>query len=449
MPCQKKTVDVNLREMLSTKNTRATASSNHRFFIGWVMVGIAAVAQYLSAPGQSYSVATFKEPMRMNLGISDTDFSAAYLFATICSACLLPIVGRLVDRFGARIMLPIIAFGLGSACMFMSGTDSLSQLYFRLSLVRSMGQGCLMLVSTWLVGSWFERRRGMATAIVGLGCGFSMMTFPLINDGLIGTFGWERTWTLLGFTVWVILILPGLIIIRNRPEDVGLHPDGIEPEKIPRKDNEVEPPHGPMITSLADSWRVGEVLCDLTFWRLLIVPATVSLVGTGLTFHQVALLDSHEITRTAALRLMSLQAVSIMLMTLPAGWLTDRLESRYLFIVSMVVLGLAIMVLIVMPASWWAIPYALLLGIAVAILHNTGSVVWINYYGRVHQGAVRGVATSVIILASALGPLPLAVSIETFDSYQPALYLFLVLSLGAAAAVWSARPPRRSAEAVA
>lgn len=288
----------------------------------------------------------------------------------------------------------------------------------------------------------------MAIGIVGLGCGFSMMTFPLINDGLIGMFGWERTWTLLGFTVWLFLILPGLIIIRNRPEDVGLYPDGIEPEKMPRKDSEVERPLGPMITSLADSWRVGEVLCDFTFWRLLTVPTTVSLVGTGLTFHQVNLLDSHGITRTVALSLISLQAGSIMLMTLPAGWLTDRLESRYLFLVSMGVLSLALMVLLVMPASWWAIPYALLLGIAVAVLHNTGTVVWINYYGRLHQGAIRGVASSVMVLASALGPLPLAVSIETFDSYQPALCLFLVLSLGAATAVWTARPPCRIADAV-
>ena len=435
--------------MLSAKNPRTIAAANHRFFIGWIMLGIAAVAQYLAAPGQSYSVAAFKEPMRMDLGISDTDFSAAYGLATICSACLLPIVGRLVDRFGARIMLPLIAFGLGAACLSMSGTDSLSQLYFRLSWVRSMGQGCLVLVSAWLVGSWFERRRGMATAIVGLGCGFSMMTFPLINDGLIEMFGWEKTWTLLGITVWAILILPGLIIIRSRPEDVGLYPDGIEPGKIPRKDDTAEEsPRGPLITSLADSWRVGEVVRDLTFWKLLTVPTTVSLVGTGLTFHQVNVLDSHGIARTVALSLVSLQALSIMLMTLPAGWLTDRFESRYLFLVSLAVLGLAITVLLLMPGPWWAIPYALLLGIAIAILHNTGTVVWINYYGRLHQGAVRGIASSVMILASALGPLPLAVSKEWYDSYQPALCVFLVLSLVAATAVCTARPPRRAVEAV-
>ena len=168
-----------------------------RIFPGWKMVGVAAAGQYLSAPGQSYSVAAFKDPMRLDLGLSETDYSLAYGFATVLSACLLPVVGRLVDRFGARIMLPVIAAGLGCGCFLMSAVDSLGSLYLGFSMVRCLGQGALSLASVWLVGEWFERRRGMATAVAGLGGGLSVMTVPLINNWLIMHYGWESAWSVL------------------------------------------------------------------------------------------------------------------------------------------------------------------------------------------------------------------------------------------------------------
>jgi nitrate/nitrite transporter NarK len=108
------------------------------------MLGISAAAQYMSAPGQSYSVAAFKDPMQSELSVSETDFSMAYAFATVVSACLLPCVGRLVDRFGARIMLPIIATGLGCGCWMMSHVDSLPTLYLGFGIVRSLGQGAFL-----------------------------------------------------------------------------------------------------------------------------------------------------------------------------------------------------------------------------------------------------------------------------------------------------------------
>ncbi|MGZ0174250.1 MAG: MFS transporter, partial [Planctomycetales bacterium] len=91
----------------------------YRWFPGWTMLGISAAAQYMSAPGQSYSVAAFKDPMQDGLGVSETDYSLAYACATVFSACLLPFVGRVVDRYGARIVLPVIATGLGCGCWMM------------------------------------------------------------------------------------------------------------------------------------------------------------------------------------------------------------------------------------------------------------------------------------------------------------------------------------------
>jgi MFS family permease len=239
--------------------------------------------------------------------------------------------------------------------------------------------------------------------------------------------------------------LPSIVLVRDRPEDLGLHPDGIDPQASPPIGtlHEGRATSGPVITPTEASWTVGEALRSATFWKLLTVPATAGLVGTGLVFHQVALLGSHGLTATWALAMMSVQAGFAMLLTIPIGWLTDRIASRHILFGGMLTLALAILLVMRMPATWVVVVYALLLGLNGSILRCTATVVWINYYGRTHQGAVRGVVWAVMILASALGPLPLALSIDRFGSYDPALYIFLSLPLIAAVAVRTAHPPRR------
>jgi MFS family permease len=428
--------------------------SARQWYPGWTMLGLAGAMQYLSAPGQSYSVGAFIDPMRKGLAISTTDFSLAYAVATVLSALLLPYVGRSVDKFGARKTLPIIAAGLGCGCLYMSTISSLTGLYVAFGIVRSLGQGALSLISVWLVGEWFEKKRGMATAIAGLGGGLSVMTIPILNNWLITHYGWNTAWVVLALAVWGVLIIPGILLVRDRPEDIGLKPDGFE---IPVEPAECETgfdptarlavdgkPDDPLITPTGDSWTVAEVLRDKTFWKLLAVPSTAGFVGTGLVIHQVALMGAHGLERFEAILLMTAQAGFATLMAFPVGWLTDRVESRFILFFAMLCLAGASLLVMTLPFLWLAIVYAMLLGLHGSILRSTGTVVWINFYGRAHQGAVRGVAWSAMILASALGPLPLAVSIDYFGSYRPALLLFIAMPLCAACAVWSARSPKRA-----
>ena len=432
----------------------AVTTRKYWFFPGWTMLAISAAGQYMSAPGQSYSVAAIKDPMRTGLDISETDFSLAYGCATLLSAALLPTFGRLVDRFGARVMLPLIATGLGAACLQMSRVDSLIDLYIGFAFVRTLGQGALSLVSVWLVGEWFEHRRGMATAIAGLGGGLSVMTVPLINNQIIEHFGWQSNWMALGVAAWAILVLPGILLIRDRPEDLGLQPDGLEPVSTPGQDvkqpdsdntsplnEDADSTSGPSILSYADSWTVAEAIRNPSFWKLLAVPTTSGLVGTGLVFHQVALLGRHGLPPWKALGLMTIQAGFATVMTFPVGYLTDRVQSRFILFAAMCLLTTATLLVLNLPVAWLAIVYALLLGMHGSIMRSTANVVWINYYGRAHQGAIRGVAWAMMIFGSALGPFPLAISIDHLGTYDPALYGFLALPALAAIAVWTARPP--------
>lgn len=456
-----------------------------RYFPGWTMVGVSAAAQFMSAPGQSYSVAAFKEPMRESLGVSETSYSLAYAFATIVSGSLLPYTGRLIDRHGARRVLPIVAFLLGWACLAMSRVSGSASLYVGFSCVRSLGQGALSLIAAWLVGEWFARRRGFATAVSGLGGSLSVMSIPLLNIFVIRHFGWETAWVVLALAVWVGLLLPALFLVRDRPEDLGLLPDGdvAEPiddcfaETVPEPAGETPAEttgemsgetSGEMpVTSASETqgerpsempardtglltpdWTVKDVVRDPTFWKLLAVPATSGMVGTGLVFHAVSLLGSRGVPAGWALALISFQAIIATCVALLAGWLTDRCQARYLLSAAMLLLAVGSSTVLVMPFPMLAIFYGVVLGLHGSILRSTGMVVWMTYYGREHQGAIRGIAMAVMIFAAAAGPLPLALSIDWFGTYDTALYIFVAIPLAAAGLVWTAGPPRAAVRAL-
>jgi MFS family permease len=429
----------------------ADFSSPSGIFPGWWMLAIAGAAQFMSGPGQSYSVAAYKDPMRTGLGISETDYSLAYGLATLLSGLCLPLVGRLVDRFGARRILPVLAILLGVACLWMSGADSLPDLYVGFGLIRSLGQGALTLIGMWIVGEWFATRRGFAASIAGLGGSLSVMCFPLMNNQLISHFGWQVAWVVLGVAVWVVLILPAVFVLRDRPEDLGLHPDGIAPGELKPApvagQEDAEAPREKRSTEFSldgPSWTVGEVLRDLTFWRLLAVPASSGMIITGLTFHQVAMLGSRGVPPAWALGMISVQALVATLLSLPAGWLTDRIAGRRLLSLAMLLLAAAGATVLTMPVPQLALAYAALLGLHGSILRTTGNVIWLNYYGRMNQGGIRGIMMSVMILAAALGPLPMALSIDCFQSYDIALIFFIVIPLTAATIVWTAVPPQHA-----
>jgi MFS family permease len=246
------------------------------------------------------------------------------------------------------------------------------------------------------------------------------------------------------------LILPGIFLLRDRPEDLGLLPDGDSSSREDRKrewqeiELQEQPTQRPSPTQR--SWTVAQALCDLTFWKLMAVVATSGMIVTGLTFHQVALLGSRGVSPSWALGMISLQALIATCTSLPAGWLTDRVESRYLLCAAMVLLASASALAWFMPLPWLAAVYAALLGLHGSILRSAGSVVWINYYGRKYQGSVRGISLSAMILAAAAGPLPLAWSIDRFQNYDVALLTFVTIPLVAAISVWTAHPPSHPAE---
>ncbi len=283
--------------------------------------------------------------------------------------------------------------------------------------------------------------------LMGLGGTFSVLCFPQFNTVFIGAFGWQAAWVVLAIAIWIVLVIPSVLLVRNRPTDLGLLPDGHVPEPE-TDDDEGGNRNATRAAQLADElWResftVAQACRTSAFWKLLTALCVGSMVGTGLVFHQVSLLGERGVSASGALALLGAQAMVGTVVSIVAGYLTDRIEARHIMACGMTVFAGSIVLVLFLPSPAVAVVYAGMLGVHGGIMRSTGTVVWVNFFGRLHQGAVRGVVMAFTIAAAALGPIPLAISKDYWGSYDLALGGFLILPILAAMMVWSARQPTK------
>ncbi len=380
-------------------------------FYGWAVVLVAAIATFCSGPGQSFVFSVFVDPILADTGISRVGLSTLYAFGTAVSAGMVVLVARLADRFGARVMLAVIALALGAACFGMSATAGPISLFLGFAALRALGQGSLPVTATVLTAQWFVKKRGRAVAIVVLGLATSNAVLPPATQALISSLGWRGAYVALGIMVWVLLIPAAILVVRNRPEEVGLHPDGAEgPAEEPGGESPVE--RGFL-----------RVVASPDFWFLAASLAAVPFVVTALVFHQISILDAQGLTPGAAAGVFVPFAAASAAATALSAALAERLGPKGVLTISLGLLLLAVVGLQFVSTLPTAIVYSAALGAAAGTQGVVAGMIWAHYYGRVGLGRVQGPATMVMISSAALAPLPLAAFRQLSGDYSLGLLI--------------------------
>lgn len=394
-----------------------------RFYYGWVVLIVAAVAMTATLPGRTHGLGLVSKPLMADLGISEVTYTLVNSWAVVIGAAFCFPVGRLIDRVGARGVLAGVAAALGAAVLLMAQVSTVLWLAVTLTLVRGLGQGALSVVSMAMVGKWFMRRLGLAMAVftVLLSVGFIASTLGV--GGAVGQFGWRNTWAGVGVACLALAVV-GWLIVRSTPESVGQVPD------VPADE-----------TATSIDVPLAAALRSPAFWAFTASAALFNFVWSAITLLSESLTADRGLGHDAYVQMMGMMVAGGLPANLLCGWLAPKVGLGRLQLAGMTALAAAMAAYPHLTTETHALLYGLALGAAGGVVTVVFFTVNGELFGRRHLGAIQGTAQLVSVLASAAGPLVLAFVRERtgasdvfFDACAPA-----AVALGLAA--WLAPRP--------
>ena len=374
-----------------------------RFFYGWIIVFVGSFGVFSSGPGQSHTFSVFLEPIGTELGISSASLATAYGLATLAAAFLLPQMGRLIDRWGPRKGLLAIVVALGAACFFFGAAANFLWLAVGFALMRFFGQGSLMMGCANMVSQWFTLNRGLAMSLMALGFGASMAVHPPLSQYLVNEIGWRNAWYVMGLITWITMIPPLLILVFDKPEDVGLKPDGAIPAGA--GDDSSEASEIPGLT-------LQEALRTTTFYIVAAVWFAIAMLVTTLHFYQVTVVTDQGLSKEAAASLFTISALTMVCMMPVVGRMFDRMRTRYVVALALLVTALNLAGITFVTSFSAGVVYALMFGLNNALSMTMFGYIWPRYFGRKHLGSIQGNGQMVGVFGASLGPLPVGLAYD-------------------------------------
>ena len=408
----------------------------HRLFYGWVMLGVAFVGMFVTGPGQTFTVSVFVNPLIEELGLSRTSLAGVYAWGTGVAALGFYFVGRLIDRLGPRWMIATIALCLGLACLLFPLVSGLISLFFAFTAIRFFGQGALTLGCNNLVAHWFSRRRGMALSVATVGFALGSAVYPPAVQWLILQVGWRASWMVLGILVWGLMIPLAVTLVVNKPEELGLLPDGDGGTTPGLAAASSEP-------SPEEAFTVSEALATATFWILALALSIPSMLITGLIFHQISYFQEQGLDAQSAANIFTVTAVSMVFFMVVFGQLLDRFRTQTVVASGILTLAATMWVMRIADTPLLAGLYGVGLGATLGAMMTTIGFVWPRYFGRTHLSGIQGTAFTISIIGASLGPIPFALAFDFLGGYHDAVLGLSLLPLFFGVLVFFTPPARK------
>lgn len=376
--------------------------------------------------------------LREQFNWNKTIFSAAFSLSRAESGLLGPIEGWLVDRFGPRAVmrLGLTLFGVGF--ILFSQVNSVVT-FFLTFLVMALGAALGgFLPTTVAVVNWFDRRRSTALGILMTGFAMGAFLVPGVAWSL-STFGWRSTAFASGIVVLAIG-LPAAQLVRHRPQDLGLLPDGDPPARE-------EPENDPVTVEVRHSrdFTVAEAIRTPQFWFISLGHASALLVVSAVMVHLIAhLTESRGYSLQAASLAVALMTGVQITGQLAGGFLGDRIEKRYLAVVCMGGHTIALVVLAFAASVWMVIFFAVVHGLAWGVRGPLMTAIRADYFGTASFGTIMGFSSLITTVGMVSGPLIAGILYDLTGSYEWGFSVLAALAGSGGLAFILARKPVRS-----
>jgi MFS family permease len=380
-----------------------------RVYWGWVLVWALGVTTIVSYGTTQNIFSVLVVPMEQELGWSRALISGAFSLALLVTGLLGFPVGRLVDRRGAR--LPMTAGSLLGGAGLLAGALVRQpwHLYAVWSGVLAVAMALTLYPVTFIViTNWFIRRRGSALALLTLLGGLASPIFIPLAGVLVERAGWRVTLVVFGLVQLVVALPVHALLVRRRPEDMGLLPDGEA---------------APIVQPAATGAPLGEALAAPPFWSLTAAFAMAWPAHTVVLTHQVAYMIGRGFDPVLAASLAGLLGVA----SLPGRYLLNRLSDRFSpqMLLAGCYAGQAAGVVLLALASnatlVWA--YVAVYGAALGAMAPLRAATMADQFGRRAFGAITAASGVPVAVAGSIGPIAAGAMYDRMGSYGPALAL--------------------------
>jgi MFS family permease len=426
--------------VVETKGAALPARRRPRVFYGWYVIAVTMAGGFLAAGTSQLFMGVMLKPITDEFGWSRTSVAGAITLGTLGAGLLSLPAGWLVDKYGPRLLAPLGALVVVGAYAALANINALWQFYLAYLVGRGVAATSLGgVVSMTVAANWFQRHRGRAMGLVAMSLPLGGSVLALVAQIIIENEGWRTVFLCFAVLLFVIYFIPACLIIRRRPEDIGLLPDGRSEMVDSSPDRPAEAPE--------ESWTLNEAVRTRALW-LLIAGVTLGVMANGAVgFHQVAYYTDQGIPATQAATVLGVYAFSGAMANGLWGFVVEWISERMLAVIVTLLSAVAVGLLLLVDSTIQALGFAVMFGLMARGESSIVMMIIAQYYGRNAYGRISGFVTPFQMVGLGVGPLIASASYDLSGSYTRAFVLFALSYLVTAFLFWLAKRPVRSAAA--
>jgi len=349
----------------------------------WLSVGGALM--FLSSFGQTFFISLFAGHIRAEYGLSHGDWGAIYAAGTLMSAGAVVWAGTLSDRLRVRVLGPMVLAGLALACLMMAGNRAIWALVGVIFLLRFFGQGMASHVAQVAMARWFVAARGKALALASVGFAVGEALLPVIVVHAMRLVPWRGVWGLAALVALLSAIPIVLALKRERtPQSAAQGHDA---------------------TGMGNRhWQRSQVLGDWLFWLLVPLLVAMPAFGTAFFFQQVHLCETKGWAHVEFVALIPFYTGTAVIAMMVSGWAIDRWGGWRMMAVFALPFAAGFALMDAASSLGALLVIFVLFGISSGINATLPGAFWAETYGTRHLGAIKSLASAIMVLGSAIGP---------------------------------------------
>jgi predicted MFS family arabinose efflux permease len=385
------------------------SENNARIYPGWLVVAAAFCGVMVSFGCLLvFTFGIFLKPLSAEFGWTRESISGAFGIAAMSVAVCSPLLGRLLDRYGARpvVLCCMAVFGLAFGSLSFL-TPSLAHLYATFVVLGIVGNGTTQMGYSRAVASWFTGKRGFALALVMAGVGVGSILLPPLAQWIIDNHGWRVAYRVLGLCIFVMGIPLTALFVRERPSDRSLQ-------------------------SVAYGSSVREGLRSRAFWLLVGTLFLSSIAVNGAITHLSPLLTDRGISSVEAARAVSFLGAASLIGRLVTGRLLDRYYGPRVSLVLLAGVAAGIFLLATASTSAAGLLAAALIGFGLGGEADITPYLLTRYFGLRRFSTLYGLTWTAYAIAGAAGPVLMGKMYDLTNSYSSLLLTLSLMTLVAA-----------------